>query len=122
MIEYQEARRIAAMLAAVGEPTRMLVLHRLTERPHNVGELADLLGIPMVNMSHHLGVMRNAGLLEDDKEGRRVNYKFRPGVYVPGGDSPDVIGTILCGNYRVNILKEEAAAKSRAKVAKKSAG
>lgn len=121
MIEYQVARRIAAMLAAVAEPTRMLVLDRLAERPHNVGELADLLHIPIVNMSHHLGVMRNAGLLEDIKQGRRVSYQFRPGVYVPGGDSPDVVGTILCGNYRVTILKDEAAAKSRARVAKKSA-
>lgn len=118
MIEYQEARRIAAMLAAVGEPTRMLVLHRLTDGPRNVGELADMVGIPMVNMSHHLGVMRTAGLLEDHKEGRRVVYRLRPDVYAPGGDAPDVVGTLTMGSYRFNILRPDDAAKAKPKAAK----
>ena len=55
MIEYLAAKKIAALLAAIGEPTRLQILFRLAVRPQNVGELAEAIGIPMVNMSHHLG-------------------------------------------------------------------
>src|SRR2546423_330329 len=91
MIEFPDAKKVAGMLAAVGEPTRMLILYRLAQGPHHVGLLAELIGIPMVNMSHHLGVMRQAGLLDDEKDGRRVVYKFRPEIFSPaanGGGAP----------------------------------
>jgi DNA-binding transcriptional ArsR family regulator len=103
MIEFPDAKKVAGMLAAVGEPTRMLILYRLAEGPHHVGKLADLIGIPMVNMSHHLGVMRQAGLLDDEKDGRRVVYKFRPEVFTPGDG--DVLGTLSLGKYRLTMVK-----------------
>ena len=106
MIDFSDAKRVAAMLAAVGEPTRMLILYRIAQGPHHVGQLADLLGLPMVNMSHHLGVMRQAGLLEDEKDGRRVVYRFRPEVYTPG-DGEDVLATLAMGPYRLTIRKSD---------------
>ena len=83
MIEFLDAKRIAAMIAAIGEPTRMMILYRLAHAPHHVGQLAEALGVPMVNMSHHLGVMRQSGLLDDEKDGRRVVYKLRPDIHTP---------------------------------------
>jgi len=108
MIEFADAKKVAGMLAAVGEPTRMLILYRLAQRPHHVGQLAELIGIPMVNMSHHLGVMRQAGLLDDEKDGRRVVYKFRPEVFSPG--TGDVLGTLNLGAYRLTMVKANGAA------------
>ena len=81
MIDYQSARKVAELLAAVAEPTRLQIVSFLLKRPHYVGELAELIGIPIVNMSHHLSVMRQAGLLEDVKQGRRVRYHFREEIY-----------------------------------------
>lgn len=104
MIEYQEARKIAGMLAAVGEPTRMLILHRLAQGPHFVGQLAELIDIPMVNMSHHLGVMKQAGLLDDVKNGRRVIYSLRADVFTPGGGG-DVVGTLQVGAMRLVLVQ-----------------
>jgi DNA-binding transcriptional ArsR family regulator len=107
MIEFNDAKKIASMLAAIGEPTRMLILYRLAQGPHHVGQLAELIGIPMVNMSHHLGVMRQAGLLDDEKDGRRVVYKFRSNIFTPGNGSPDVLGTLNLGLYRLVILRAD---------------
>lgn len=102
MLSYPEARRVAQMLHALAEPTRMRILYRLAAGPHHVGQLAELLAVPMVNMSHHLGVMRQAGLLEDDKQGRFVIYKLRPDVFQPGtGDG--TVGVLTCGAYRVTV-------------------
>jgi DNA-binding transcriptional ArsR family regulator len=109
MIDFFDAKRVAGMLAAVGEPTRMMILYRLAQGPHHVGQLATALGVPMVNMSHHLGVMRQAGLLDDEKDGRRVVYRFRPEIYTPGnGADPDVLATLTLGLYRLVIRRNQS--------------
>jgi DNA-binding transcriptional ArsR family regulator len=100
MTEFSEARKVAALMAAIAEPTRLRVLWILAKGPQNVGTLADMIDIPMVNMSHHLGVMRQAGVLDDEKDGRKVNYKLRPEVFTPG-TTPDTLGVLTLGNFRV---------------------
>ncbi len=119
MIEYQQARSVATMLAAIGEPTRLRILYRLAAAPHNVGQLAKAVGIPMVNMSHHLGVMRQAGLLEDEKDGRRVVYRFRPELFTPGGNGPDALGTLSIGTYRMVLHRVPEKPARRPRAAKK---
>lgn len=103
MIDFQQAKAVAAMLAAVGEPTRLLLLHHLVQGPHHVGQLAKLVDIPMVNASHHLGVMRQAGLIDDVKDGRRVVYSLRSEVFTPGNGG-DLLGTLDCGGYKLMLL------------------
>ena len=106
MIEYHAARKVAARLAALAEPTRVRVIDRLAHGPLHVGALAELLGVPMVNLSHHLGVMRQAGLLDDEKDGRRVIYRLHPDVFRPG-DGDAVAGLDLDG-YKVRVRKGAA--------------
>ncbi len=116
MIEFQDAKRVAGMLAAIGEPTRMLILYRLAHGPHHVGMLSEMLGVPMVNMSHHLGVLRQAGLLDDEKDGRRVVYKFRPEICSPSEGDPSVLATLtLAGLYRFVIRRGDDTAKFKLK-------
>ena len=100
MTEYADARKAAAMLAALAEPTRLRIAFYLARGPRHVTQLADLLEIPMVNMSHHLGVMRQSGLLDDEKDGRRVIYSFREGILQPG-DGNEILATLVLGRFRV---------------------
>lgn len=104
MIEMTQAKKIGEMLAALGEPTRMRLIEQLTQGPQYVGELAQALGVPLVNVSHHLGVLRHAGLLEGSKEGRRVSYALNPEVY-SSTKSNDVLGVLQIGPYRLTIAK-----------------
>lgn len=108
MISFPDAKKIASLLTAVAEPTRLLILYRLGQAPHNVGELARLLGVPMVNMSHHLGVMRQAGLIEDEKDGRRVVYRLHPDLVVEP-DHDGALATLAVGCYRLAIRKDGVA-------------
>ncbi|QDU18895.1 ArsR/SmtB family transcription factor [Urbifossiella limnaea] len=103
MIDYQAARKVAARLAALAEPTRVRVIDRLAHGPLHVGALAELLDVPMVNLSHHLGVMRQAGLLEDEKEGRRVVYRLHPDVARPGDG--DALAVLDLDGFKVRVRK-----------------
>ena len=104
MIALSEAKQIARMLSAVGEPTRMFILHELAVSPLNVGQLAKSLGIAMVNMSHHLGVLRQAGILESTRNGRRIIYSLHPEVFTPS-TTPDALGTLRFGAMSLVILQ-----------------
>lgn len=120
MIEYTDAKRSANLLSAVGEQTRLLIMYRIAEGgPHHVSQLAGLLDVPIVNMSHHLGVMRQAGLLEDEKDGRRVVYKFNPDVFDPPNGDPDCLGTLNLGVCKLVIRKTAPAEPGDGKPRKK---
>ena len=107
MIEPTDAKKMAALFAAVAEPTRVQVIHHLTNGPMHVGKLAELVGIPIVNMSHHLGVMRQAGVLDDNKHGRRVVYSIRKDIFSPGDD--EHVGILTFGRYRISLRRHPTA-------------
>ncbi len=121
MTDYHAARRVATRLAALAEPTRLRVLDRLAQGPLHVGALAELLGVPMVNLSHHLGVMRQAGLLTDEKDGRRVVYRLNPDVFGPG-DNGDTLAILDLDGYKVRVRKGGAEMVPVARPAKKKKG
>ena len=71
-------------------PTRSgcAIINCLRDGPHNVSELAGLLGAEIVNVSHHLGVLRHAGVVLDEKQGRFVIYRLHPDVFQPTAGAP----------------------------------
>jgi DNA-binding transcriptional ArsR family regulator len=117
MMEFSHARKVAGMLAALAEPTRLQIAYHLASGPHHVSQLAELVNAPMVNMSHHLGVMRQAGLLDDEKQGRKVVYQFRPEVFTPGTEN-GILGTLNIGPFRLvmRATADAASAKGRKKI------
>ncbi|MFP3986390.1 metalloregulator ArsR/SmtB family transcription factor [Streptomyces sp. E11-3] len=72
LIDREEAERLAAMLKAIADPTR-LQLFRLIERAPDgeacVCDLADCLGFRQPTVSHHLKIMTEAGLLSRERRG-----------------------------------------------------
>ena len=74
----------ARKLRSIADPDRLRIIQCLRKGPKNVGEMADILKIPVVNLSHHLGILRNADVLLDEKHGRFVVYRLNPQVFQPG--------------------------------------
>ena len=72
--------RCALLLAALAAPERLKIVRFLADGPHNVTEIAEMLAIPAVNVSHHLNVLKQSGLIRGKKQGRFVHYSLRPGV------------------------------------------
>jgi DNA-binding transcriptional ArsR family regulator len=68
----------AAMLTALGDPTRQAILDRLSHGPRPVGELAAELPISRPAVSQHLKVLKDVGLVVDRAEGTRRLYQVDP--------------------------------------------
>ena len=88
----------ARMLRALAEPERLRIVQCLRDGPGNVSELARRLGSEIVNVSHHLGVLRQAGLVIDEKQGRFVVYQLHPDVFhaEKNGDAPQHLDLGCC--------------------------
>ncbi|MFG2739453.1 ArsR/SmtB family transcription factor [Streptomyces chartreusis] len=81
LIDREEAERLAAMLKAIADPTR-LQLFRLIERAPRgeacVCDLTECLGLRQPTVSHHLKLMTEAGLLDRERRGAWVWYSVNP--------------------------------------------
>lgn len=72
----------AEVLKVLASPRRLDILHKLSTGSMEVGRLATEIGVSQPNVSQHLAVMRAAGLVESERDGREVRY---------GLADPDVI-------------------------------
>ena len=63
---------------ALGDPTRRRVFELLREGPRPVGELAAELPVSRPAVSQHLAILRDAGLVLDQRDGRRNLYRIDP--------------------------------------------
>ena len=79
----------AEVLKTLASPRRLEIVHRLAEGPCEVGRLAEELGISQPNASQHLAIMRGAGIVEAERDGREVRYRL---------SDPDVV--VACGLMR----------------------
>lgn len=57
-------------LKALGEETRLRILRLLFKEPLSVNAISERLGVSQYNVSKHLRIMREAGLLEAQKKGK----------------------------------------------------
>ncbi len=72
--------RCAELLGALAAPERLKIVRFLAEGAKNVTEIAAMLDTPVVNVSHHLTVLKHAGLIKNQKKGRFVYYSLTEGV------------------------------------------
>ena len=70
-----EAR--ARILKAIAHPSRIFIVEKIRNKPHCVCELAEMIGIDSSTTSKHLSVLKNAGIIEDRKEGTTIYYSLR---------------------------------------------
>lgn len=63
--------------AALADPTRRRILTLVAEGPRQAGELAQGFPVSRPAVSKHLRVLREAGLVEDEKVGRARVYRLR---------------------------------------------
>ncbi len=89
-----EAR--AQIIKALAHPTRMFIVQELAQNERCVCELREMIGADMSTVSKHLSVLKNAGIVEDDKRGLQVFYRLQ---------CPCILGFFECIE---NVMQENA--------------
>jgi DNA-binding transcriptional ArsR family regulator len=77
-----ETRRFAAAFKALGDPTRQTILVMLDGRPHHVNEIVEQCDLSQPTISRHLAVLKNAGLVRDERQGQKVIYHLMPDAVI----------------------------------------
>lgn len=83
-VEYELC---ATRLKALADPDRLRIVEQLFQGAMNVSELSEALGEEIVKVSHHLGVLRHAEVVQSQKQGRFVIYQLHPDVVACGKES-----------------------------------
>jgi DNA-binding transcriptional ArsR family regulator len=66
----------ADVCQTLANPKRLRVLALLAKSEQSVGELAEVLGVPLSNVSQHLALLRSTGLVVARKTGQTVHYSL----------------------------------------------
>jgi DNA-binding transcriptional ArsR family regulator len=97
----------ADMCSAFTDPTRILILYVLHEKPHNVTELAHLIGIPQPTASRHLKVLRDHGLVLTSRNGVTITYSLVDNRLI---QSLEILRTVLHDTLtsKANLMLENS--------------
>jgi ArsR family transcriptional regulator len=76
MVDHGLADRCARLLSAFAAPTRLRIVDCLRTGTKCVTELSRLLDTEIVNVSHHLRVMRESGVVKAVRQGRQIYYSL----------------------------------------------
>ena len=74
------ANQCSDTLSGIAEPHRIQIIDVLRTGPKNVTEIAKALKTEIVNVSHHLTVLKHAHLIQGKKQGRFVWYSLASGI------------------------------------------
>ncbi|MGK2950341.1 MAG: ArsR/SmtB family transcription factor [Acidimicrobiales bacterium] len=91
-VDVSERVGRSAVLKALAEPRRWQILELLSAEELCVCHLAEGLEVPQPLVSHHLKVLREAGLVESEKHRQWTYYRLSPGVLEAVGGQITALG------------------------------
>ncbi len=90
--EKERFRIQADFCKAMAHPIRLEIVDLLKSREYTVRELAETIGASQANLSQHLAVLRNQGVVQSARQGNNVVYALADRKIV---DACDLIREIL---------------------------
>lgn len=96
------------ILGALAHGNRRTILAAIRDRPLAVGEIADSVGMSQQTVTHHLRVLREAGLVTEDRQGARHLFAVRT-------DAMSVAREFLDGFWPVHLAALKQAAEEAAR-------
>lgn len=77
-------QRASALFRLLGDGTRLRLLRVLAQDRFNVSELTGILGVAQSGVSRHLGLLKDAGLVAEEREAGYVYYRLADGTRANG--------------------------------------
>ncbi len=100
----------AGICSALADPCRILLLYTLNDKPRNVSELADELGISQPTASRHLNMLRERGLVTARREGQSVVNSLADQRII---QALDLLREVLASNLQSQAALAESVTESK---------
>ena len=111
MIDLSHANKCSKALKAVSDLNRIKILELLFKGELCVTDLVKALGLDQPKVSHHLAILKRAGVIIDRRQGRKIIYSLHPGVHKKPSEFVDRIDFGYCSveykRRRVEAKKEK---------------
>jgi DNA-binding transcriptional ArsR family regulator len=100
-LPVEALEQVALYFQALAEPSRLKILNLLRERESNVGEIAQACGSSVANVSRHLALLSQRGMVARETRGNSVYYRIAdPSIYE--------LCDLVCGNIARQFEKVDA--------------
>ena len=113
------AREAAALLKALGNDQRLLVLCCLLDGPLSVGEINARVALSQSALSQHLGVLREAGLVTTSRRSQTILYALVRG---PALEIMEILYRAFCAAPPEGPAAPSTAASSKRRASRRSPG
>ena len=99
--KYARYEARARIIKAMAHPTRLFIVDELSKGEQCVCKLTEMIGSDISTVSKHLSILKNAGVVQDDKRGTQVFYTLK---------MPCTLGFFSCiEEILTNSIKEHLA-------------
>jgi ArsR family transcriptional regulator len=97
--QVQLFKHQASICKTLADAKRLMILHELRDGEMSVGQLASNLGLPQSNVSQHLAILRERGIVTTRREGTTIYYKLaNPKI----GEACDLVREVLADQLSQN--------------------
>ncbi len=97
--KVQLFKQQASICKTLADPKRLMVLHELQDGEKSVGQLVSALGLPQANVSQHLAILRERGIVTTRREGTTIFYRLaNPKI----GEACDLVREVLADQLSQN--------------------
>lgn len=102
---YQQVFELhAELLKALSHPKRLEVIHLLRDKNLSVTQIQRMLDLQQANLSQHLQVLRQAGVVTTEKKGKRIFYRL---AHKNFARASDLLREVLIKKHKDGPLADE---------------
>ncbi len=84
---YQEVFKLhAELLKALSHPKRLEIIQLLRHKRLCVGDIQKMLDLPQANLSQHLQILRDAGVVKTKRSGKKIFYEIAHKNFIKASD------------------------------------
>jgi len=73
--------KMGDVFKALSDPSRRKILELLKDQSLNAGEIASYFQMTKPSISHHLTILKNSGLIVDERQGQNIVYSIDTTVF-----------------------------------------
>jgi len=83
---YEVFKEHAELLKALSHAKRLEIIHLLRNQKLSVSEIQEMLDLPQANLSQHLMTLREAGVMNAEREGKQIYYSLAHKNFIKASD------------------------------------